>query len=332
MRRLPSLRRLSFLGPAALLALLGSLPLAAQESPIEKAATGGGIRILTGETAAPSGTPDLVRFKHGRVAEVWNLSVQGDRVTFLSRDERLGWREEAHSKTKIRAIEPGRSLDELRREQAQLLLQAPPKITAAEKRPTPKQEILAGRFIAKQGDHTRWSFRFTHEHHKYYTHAEDATEYGQFLLRSYRFETNGDRVLTESEVVAKGKYFLYAPGAIGNDDWVLNLSSVVYIENDIEPQKTYFSERLPDEVFLVKFAPDGKVFHLAWANHSGWQWTAPVEQTFYRSGTSPAVPASTLFASRPLSGASKGVPAAAKAPAGAARPALARKEDSGVED
>ncbi len=273
----------------AAVAIAAAGPVGAQQSPIERAATAGRIRIIR-PTRTLTGPPDLLVLKNGQLVEAWGLGVSGDRISFRTRDARGTWFGDSVSKTTVATIHIGRSrLEHEALEAARTTPVEPPRVEIAEEQPVRKLEVLSGKFLAKQGKFTNWTFSFSSELNKYYTFAEDATEYGQFMLRSYHQKPGLGGRSQENEVIAKGKYFLYAPGSIGNEDWVLNLSNVVYIENDISPRRTFFSDRLPDEVLIVKFSEDGRVMQLRWANHSGWQWTAPVQQTYYRLGEPPAV-------------------------------------------
>jgi hypothetical protein len=260
----------------------------AQTSPIEKAATAGRIKIVRAPSAAPAGPPDLLFFPAGRIEEAWDLAISGATVSFRKRGADGGYVDESVPKSELRSILIGRTLESYLAEAARTAAPEPVEVTEAEKQPAPRAEILAGRFAAMQGRYTRWTFSFMSEINKYYADAENATEYGVFFLRSHQRRPVGETGVQENEVIARGKYFLYAPGTMSNDEWVLNLSSVVYIENDISPRKTFFSDRLPDEVFIVKLSRDGRVMDLKWANHAGWQWSAPVEQTYYRIGDPPA--------------------------------------------
>ncbi|MBI4584653.1 MAG: hypothetical protein HY717_11615 [Planctomycetes bacterium] len=259
----------------------GALALA-QESPIEKAAASGKVKILQAEEKPVSNLPDLIIFKAGRVTEVRGLKIQGEEVEYQAQALNGIWRRERRSKSQIQSILIGKTLAEYRAEISVRPTPQPRAVESARQQPARHEEVVAGKFTAQQGRFTRWTFTFNQELNKYYPFAEEATEYGTFKIRSHYLKPVGRGDFEENEVIAKGKYFLYAPGVFGNQDWVLNLSNVTYTENDIAPKSSLYTERLSDEVFIVKFAPDRKVFHLEWANQGGWQWTSPTQQTFYR--------------------------------------------------
>lgn len=258
----------------------------AEETPIEKAAAAGKNPIIVVEADRPAesalGRPDLLFLKDGRVLEVWALRMEGPILGYHLRGEDGELASRTRAKYEVVAIQPGRSLEDYRKDQEQASAPDEPLVTRARKQPVRHEEVLAGRFAARQGRSTRWLFTFKSELNKYYEYAQNATEYGTFVLRSHNRQEDGGELLHESETIAKGRYFLYAPGVFGNEDWVLNLSRVSYSENDLFPHQSMYTEKLQDEVFLLKLARDRNVFHLEWANHEGWQWTSPTQQTFYR--------------------------------------------------
>ncbi len=256
--------------------------LIAQESPIEKAAASGKVKILQVEEKPAAGLPDLIIFKAGRVAEVRGLKIQGEEVEYQAQALNGIWSRERRSKSQIQSILIGKTLADYRAEISVRPRLQPRAVESARQQPARHEEVLSGKFTAQQGRFTRWTITFNQELNKYYPFAEEATEYGTFKIRSHYLKPVGRGEFAENEVIAKGKYFLYAPGVFRNRDWVLNLSNVTYTENDIAPKSSLYTERLGDEVLIVKFAPDRKVFHLEWANQGGWQWTSPTQQTFYR--------------------------------------------------
>jgi len=227
-------------------------------------------------TETPTGRPDLLTLKNGSLVEAWDLRIVGDRLECVvkkgNRERALRVpRNQVASVQMQRTIADVHGAEDSERER-------PPIVTSRRRQPVRHREILAGRFGAQQGRFTDWSFTFTSEINKYYPHAANATEYGTFVLRNRMHQPGNHR----SEVKAKGKYFLYAPGVFGDKSWILNLSEVSYTERNISPRRSVYTERLNDEVFVVKMTRDHQVFHLEWANQEGWNWTSPTQQTFYR--------------------------------------------------
>ena len=262
----------------------------AQQSPIEEAATKGGIRILTDKPRAFTSPPDLLHLKgSGKiVVEAWSLSIDGDVLRYRVLDRNGRWYKESRSKSEVASISIGRHYEDYKaQEEAKNTPPEPVRVSRAEKKPVKKQEILAGTFRANQGRYTKWTLTFSSEVNKYYDHADGATEYGLFHIYSHHRKPDQKSGYHENKVTAKGQYFLYAPGVVGNDEWVLNLTRATYSENDISPRNTSFSDRLQDEVLIVKFTRDGRTLELDWANQSGWQWASPVQQTYRRVGAPP---------------------------------------------
>ncbi len=254
-------------------------------TPQERAATKGANKILViPPKGKPVGVkPDLLFYKDGRIIEAWDLTVKRQAVDYTyygADDKRFERRDTKH---RILAIQFGRTLQDYLKEQNQAEKPATPVVAPAKKQPVKKKEVLAGTYFAKQGRFTKWTATFTSQIHKYYTSAKNATEYGTFLIKSHMFQPTAEDKTHESEVIAKGQYFLYAPGVFGNKNWVLNLTKVSYTENDISPRASVYTERLRDEVFIVNLSKDGNVFNLEWANQEGWQWVSPTQQTFYRA-------------------------------------------------
>lgn len=280
----------------------------AQETKIQKAAEKGANKIIVVDSRGKKeadkkalGKPDLLFFKDGFVAEAWDLKLVGIMLEYnvLRGDgEKVVKRRQ---KYEVVNIQFGRTLQDFIDAQEQAKTSQTPVVAPAKKQPIRQQELLAGKFLAKQGRYTKWSFTFTSELNKYYPSARNATEYGIFALRSRMEQAVSAKEVHKNDVIAKGKYFLYAPGTFGNTDWVLNLTDVSYTENDISPRQSIYTERLRDEVFILKLSKDYNVFHLEWANQEGWQWTSPTQQTFYRSkqaGTAGTAPKDTKASAR----------------------------------
>lgn len=275
----------------AVVGALQTAPVAA-ENPIAEAAARGDNPIFvvtpgatpsknaSGEKSATSSPrrPDLLTLKDGRMIEAWNLRIVGDRLVFIvkKRGQEKGLQ---LARKDVASLQMQRSLADVQAEERARSERARhPIVSSRRRQPVRQREILAGRFVAHQGRFTDWTFTFNSDINKYYEHAANATEYGTFVLRNRMHQPGAHK----SEVRAKGKYFLYAPGVFGNKDWILNLSEVSYTERNISPRRSIYTERLTDEVFVLNLSRDNKVFHLEWANQPGWSWSSPTQQTFYR--------------------------------------------------
>ena len=278
----------------------GFLSLSAQESAIEKAATSGKIKIIRTKTETPSGSPDLLFFKNGAIVEAWNLNLSKNIISFVSQDRNGRWSRESQPRSKLLTIRINQTMEEhIKLEEESRKKPEPVEITSAKHQPIQRRDIISGKFFARQGKYTWWTFKFISELNKFYEHSEEATEYGQFQIRSHYIKPDGKGGVYENEVIARGRYFLYSPGSMGNKDWVLNLTKATYIENDISPRVAFITERLSDEVLIVKFSKDRRSFNLEWANYSGWQWTSPIQQTYYRADRTPMNVGSVLNESDP---------------------------------
>ena len=288
-----SVARTSIALPLVLaLFIVGDVLAQTKTSPIEKAASSGRIRVLVDRPAAVRSPPDLLHLKGNAkvVVEAWSLSIDEDVLRYRVLDSNGRWYKESRSKGEVASISIGRHYHDYKAEQETLNTRPEPvRISRAKKRPVKKQEVLSGTFVANQARYTKWTLTFACEINKYYEHADGATEYGLFRIHSHHRKPDQSRGYHENEVTVKGQYFLYAPGVVGNDDWVLNLTRATYCENDISPRKACFSDRLQDEVLIVKLSRNGRTLKLDWANQSGWQWASPIQQTYSRVGVSPAV-------------------------------------------
>ena len=256
-----------------------------ERTPMEKAATLGKNPVWdardSGARVTSPSSPDVVSLTDGRLLEVWNLKIFRDRVTY----ETIRHGKSAKistSKQRVVALHLQTTREEYLRKVGPPEGVAP--VTDRDRQPVQHREILAGSFGARQGKFTDWSFSFTSQVNRYFDHVTNATEYGTFVLRN-RMSQPTEEGLHENKVTARGKYFLYAPGVFGNKDWILNLTNVSYTELNRRPRKSIYTDRLTDEVFILKLSRDENIFQLQWANQPGWQWTSPTQQTFYRVPT-----------------------------------------------
>lgn len=271
----------------ATLTVLLAAPLSAQQvtTPAERAAARGQNKIIVVKTPGKpvDVKPDLLFYKDGRIFEVFDLTIQRQSVRYTYYDENEQPFTRDDHKHRILAIQFSRTLKDYLADQNLPEEPATPAVAPAEKQPVKKEEVLAGTYFARQGRFTRWTATFTSQLHKYYEHARNATEYGTFVIKSHMLQPVPGEERHENEVLAKGQYFLYAPGVFGNENWVLNLTRVAYTEHDISPRRSIYTERLRDEIFILNLSRDRNVFSLEWANQEGWQWTSPTQQTFYRA-------------------------------------------------
>ncbi len=250
-------------------------------------------------------TPDVITLKGGVKREAYFLNVYGDRFVYYVKETARTWLREEVQRTEVESVDFSQYLDQDP--------VAPRKVERARKQPAVKNDVLSGVFRASQGRGTRWTASFQSELDKFLEYSEDATDYGTVELESSfvqqverdlppavlpRGSTRGGRdscavwprkTFTRShEVRAKGKYYLYAPGTVNNEDWVLVLSEVIQSEIDHGRDTSIFTTVIPDETFIVAFSPEKDTFRLAWSNVGGWTWSSLVGIAFERLADAPA--------------------------------------------
>lgn len=219
-------------------------------------------------------TPDVVVLRDGTELEAYFLEAYGDWLVFYVKESANSWVKEEIPRSYVERIDFEQYLT---RDPIE-----PPSIERARKQPVAKEEILSGAFEGSRGRFTRWKIVFRSEIDTYSNHTEDATEYGEFEVRSDRCQDiDGTRYAHGTR--AFGRYSLYAPGTVNNRDWVLVLSEVVYSRIDRSPEAGFATERLPDESFVVRFGPEKDSFQLDWSTLGHGSWSALVGIPFERS-------------------------------------------------
>ena len=215
--------------------------------------------------------PDVITLKGGGKREAYFLSIYGDRIVYYVPETNRSWLKEEVQRSEVETIDFETYLP------TDPLL--PRKLERAAKQPVTKDDILSGVFTARQGRHIEWMASFQSEIDKYLDYSEDATDCGSFDLQSKFVEAVDDElpeelipqggrhlgkyntVTTKREaylrthaVKATGKYYLLAPGAVHNKDWVLVLASVIQTEVDHQGRETtLFTTSVPDETFSLYF-------------------------------------------------------------------------------
>jgi hypothetical protein len=81
---------------------------------------------------------------------------------------------------------------------------------------------------------------------------------------------------------AEGRYHLYAPGSVNNDEWVLALSNILVSETDHGRDTSISAGVVSDETLILYFSPERGSFRLAWSNVGSWTWASIVGITFER--------------------------------------------------
>jgi hypothetical protein len=286
-------------------ALAASAPLLPQEeSPYgDHPRLGGGVGSLRSKIVrGPSEEvqpPDVLTLKGGQRVEAYFLNVYGDRLVYYVKETDRSWLREETLRSEVETIDFQQYLDKDP--------VAPRKVERARKQPARKLDLLSGVFRGQIGRDTYWTLSFQSELDKYLEFSEDATDYGTIEIEtSYlqrveeglppsllpRGSTQGgkteyyrwprSRFARSHEVHAVGKYYLFAPGSIANDDWVLTVAGVIQSEVDHGRDTSLFTTEVPDETFMLYFNPEKSTFRLEWSNVGGWTWTSLVGPEFVR--------------------------------------------------
>jgi hypothetical protein len=154
-------------------------------------------------------------------------------------------------------------------------------IKRSRKQPVRKKNVLSGKYKGVQDRYTIWDVVFHSETNKPLPYAEDATEYGTFVIESHRTMPSG----YSNETWDMGRYSLYAPKTVNNEEWVLELTQVTHSERDRTDHVSWFSGSIQDDILIVQFAPRGG-FRLEWSNLSSGAWTILPQVTFQPAGGS----------------------------------------------
>jgi hypothetical protein len=218
-------------------------------------------------------TPDVVTLKDGTQHEAYWLRAFGNRLVFYVKETETSWLREEVSRGDVAEVRFGEYLD-------RDPLETKP-IEPARKQPVPKSDLLNGVFAATLGRNGSIAASFASEIDKAIPYAEDATDHGAFELES-RMSQGDFRGAWSHCVRATGKYFLYAPNTIRNREWVLTLTQVVHSELDRTWDTSVETNFVPDETFILRFAPGKDEFRLEWSNQGNWTWAALTQVTFHR--------------------------------------------------
>lgn len=218
--------------------------------------------------------PDVITLKDGRKLEAYFLNIYRDSFVFYVKETERSWLREVASRSDIAAVDFHQYLEKDP--------VAPKKIAAAVKQPVPKDDFLSGVFTGAQGRYTRWKATFQSEADKRVDSSEDATDYGTVELESVFHQRVGQSSRSH-EVHRRGKYYLYAPGTVNNQEWVLVLSEVLESEADKAGLETsLFTTYIPDETLILYFSPERDSFRLQWSNLGAWTWSSITQVNFQR--------------------------------------------------
>ncbi len=225
---------------------------------------------------------DVLVLKDGRRVEVYFLRAYGDELVFFVKHDDVTFARERLRRSDVRTVLLGESL-----ERDPL---APPQIRRARKQPVVKRNILAGAFTGRQDASTQWHIRFRSSINKQIAFSEDATEFGTVEIESVHVSQDRRH---KSSTWSMGRYHLYAPGSVNNEDWVLTLSSMTHSQRDAGRHTNWSTGRLADDTLIVTFADTADSFRLEWSNLSSGTWTSLPQITFRRMrarGHSPGGP------------------------------------------
>jgi hypothetical protein len=226
---------------------------------------------------SPSEVPpvsDVLVFKSGAKVEAYFLEVYGDWLVYYVKESARSWIKEEVLRSDIESIDFHQFLE---RDPVE-----PKRIERAKKQPVPKDDILSGEFVARQGRHNRWKLSFLSEIHKTRDYAEDSTDFGTVEIESSSLQGVGDRTYS-GDLHATGKYFLHAPGTVNNKEWVLVISEVIRREVDRYQDTTLSTDVTPDQAFILEFSEDKGTFRLQWSNLGEWNWASIVNLEFART-------------------------------------------------
>ena len=219
------------------------------------------------------GVPDVIRLKDGSEIEAYFLNVYRDWYVFYIKETETSWLREEVPRSEIASVEEYQYLDEDPL--------APRKIVAARKQPAAKEDRLSGVFTATQGRHIKWRITFESEIDLYAAWSEDATDYGRVIVESKSDARSSATRLTH-RAEARGRYYLYAPHTVNNEDWVLIIAGAIQKATQYGSEKTLSTNTVPDETFILYFSPEKDTFRLAWSNLGGWTWAALTRLSFRR--------------------------------------------------
>ncbi len=212
--------------------------------------------------------PDVLVLEDGRRVEAYFLQAYGDRFVYYEKEGDRVWGRAAIPRSHVRTVLRGEYLERD---------PVAPAIRIGAKQPVRKSDVLSGSFSGKQDRWTTWRFRFYSESHKPGTYTEDATEFGSFVLESWR-----ERGPYRGSTWSTGTYFLYAPRTVNNEDWVLVLEEISHVERDRTDHRSWLTGSVPNDTLIVKFSADGDRFGLLWSNLSSGTWSALPQVEFQR--------------------------------------------------
>ncbi len=215
--------------------------------------------------------PDVLVLKNGRKIEAYFLQAYANRLVFYFKENARSFVREEIPRSMVASVLYGQYLDRDPNE--------PRLIERARKQPVPKKDVLAGRYRGAQDRFTTWRAVFHSETNKPLPYAEDATEYGTFVIESGRALPSG----YANETWSMGRYSLFAPKTVNNEEWVLELTEVTHSERDRTDHVSWFSGAIQDDILIVEFSPHGG-FRLHWSNLSAGAWTTLPQVEFHPAG------------------------------------------------
>ena len=217
--------------------------------------------------------PDVLVLKNGQKIEAYFLQAYTGRLVFYFKENARYFVREEIPRSKVASVLYEQYLEH---DPTELRL-----IKRGRKQPVRKKNVLAGKYKGVQDRYTTWFVVFHSETNKPLPYAEDATEYGTFVIESYRTMPSGYANKTWN----MGRYSLYAPKTVNNEEWALELTQVTHSERDRTDHVSWFSGSIQDDILIVQFSPRGG-FRLAWSNLSSGAWTTLPQVEFQPAGGS----------------------------------------------
>ncbi len=217
--------------------------------------------------------PDVLVLKNGLKIEAYFLQAYANRLVFYFKENGRSFVREEIPRSKVASVLYEQYVE---RDSSEARL-----IKRSRKQPVRKKNVLAGKYKGVQDRYTMWDVVFHSETNKPLPYAEDATEYGTFVIESHRTMPSG----YANETWNMGRYSLYAPKTVNNEEWVLELTQVTHSERDRTDHVSWFSGSIQDDILIVQFSPRGG-FRLAWSNLSSGAWTILPQVEFQPAGGS----------------------------------------------
>ncbi len=148
--------------------------------------------------------PDVLVLKNGLKIEAYFLQAYANRLVFYFRENGRSFVREEIPRSTVASVLYEQYVE---RDATESRL-----IKRSRKQPVRKRNVLSGKYKGVQDRYTIWDVVFHSETNKPLPYAEDATEYGTFVIESHRTMPSG----YANETWNMGRYSLYAPRTVNN--------------------------------------------------------------------------------------------------------------------